>query len=203
MTNDEVFDVLRRMLKYWANQDDDGPSNAEATEAVVRAGALIEDLRVAAGECRVTIPAIGTDAARLLAGNALLRSALRRAEQSEIEASAENDEQRAQAADWKDEAVKANAALAVVIRERDELVGLNEHVAEVQEMLLHAGVGCGADGSVVVGIQRLLAQRDDARQALTAVEWSGSDVRLECPLCHGTKEKGHHVECLIAHARLP
>ena len=162
MTNDEVFDVLRRMLKCWANQDDDGPSNAEATEAVVRAGALIEDLRVAAGECLVPIPAIGTDAARLLAGNKLLRSALRRAEQSAIEASAECDEQRAQAADWKDEAVKANAALAAVIRERDDLAGLNEHVAEAQELLLREGIECGADGSIVVGIQRLLAQRDDA-----------------------------------------
>ena len=34
------------------------------------------------------------------------------------------------------------------------------------------------------------------------IEWSGSDVRLECPLCNGTREKGHHVECLIAQAIL-
>src|SRR3990167_8122686 len=29
------------------------------------------------------------------------------------------------------------------------------------------------------------------------IEWSGSDLRLECPLCHGTKERGHVAECLL------
>lgn len=38
------------------------------------------------------------------------------------------------------------------------------------------------------------------REVVALVEWSGSDLRLECPLCHGTKEKGHLAECLIAQA---
>ena len=34
-------------------------------------------------------------------------------------------------------------------------------------------------------------------------EWSGSNYRLECPLCHGTKEKGHVAECLLLGAMKP
>lgn len=54
----------------------------------------IEDTRIAAGECRVQIPEPGTDAARLLSGNVLLRTALRRAEQETLEAAQELDEER-------------------------------------------------------------------------------------------------------------
>lgn len=224
MTFDEAFDVLRRMLKFWANQDDDGPTDAEATQAVAFVGMVNEDVRVAAGECRVAIPSPGTDAARLLTANVMLRRALQRAEQNEIEARAEESEQRAQAADWKEEVTKAKAALydyaddagaypymraevirlkAEVARLGDEFAALNGHVAEAQELLLREGAECGTDGSVIVGIQRLIAQRDDVWHALTLVEWSGSSLRLECPLCHGAKEKDHHAECLFAQARRP
>jgi len=92
MTTDEAIIVLRRMLRTWSNQDDYGPTQAEAEQAVLVVGLAAEDMRVAAGECRVSLPDPGTDAARLLCGNNLLRSALRRSEHDAIEAHAENDE---------------------------------------------------------------------------------------------------------------
>jgi len=78
-TIEKAIDVLRRMLKFWSNQDDDGPSNAQATQAVFVIAAMADDVRVAAGECRVSLPTPGTDAARLLTANAILRRALQRA----------------------------------------------------------------------------------------------------------------------------
>ena len=56
---------------------------------------LREDMRICAGECVVPVPEPGTVAARLLSGNVLLRAALRRSEQRELEALAELDEARA------------------------------------------------------------------------------------------------------------
>ena len=72
----------------------------------------------------------------------------------------------------------------------------------------------GSDWNVAMNIEDAVDGREDTPPAPEAhplerrigrllaivrlIEWSGSNVRLECPLCHGTKEKGHHAECVIA-----
>jgi len=91
---------------------------------------LREDWRIGAGECRVVIPEPGTDAARLLSGNVILRQALRRAEQRELEALAEVDELRVE----RDSLRTANERALVVLDDETPETPL-ECIARLREAL--------------------------------------------------------------------
>lgn len=82
----------------WPLYDDGTCSDVceEARELRAELRAYREDAAAAAGECRVVCPAPGTDASKLLIANRLMREAVRKAEQHELEACAEADELRAE-----------------------------------------------------------------------------------------------------------
>lgn len=51
----------------------------------------------------------------------------------------------------------------------DNFAALNEHLVEAQQVLMKAGVEPGADGSIVVGIRRLVEKHDEMRFALKRI----------------------------------